>query len=167
MNKEVDTKSSNIVKSILSSAFNTDPSLSKLIEQVSIAPYIIKDNMPKFMVVEMPLQLLINFKLQYTKIITALKKEFPKFIILTRRQADLTGIVGSTPVKAREEIIADLAFPSIVSARTNEVESRNEQTQVVYLDGKSNCWAKQDLLAMEKLYNIVFGLEFKIKIFGA
>lgn len=162
---ECESKTSFIIKKLLASASNREPVLNDLMGEIKLSPFIFEENMPKIMVVTMPLQLLINAKLQYSEIIAELKKEFPKYVILTKRTAEIPKN-DSKPNRIREELISDLLFPAIVVARTNEVETRDDQTQVVYLDNKNLCWNKQEIYSLEKLLKKTFELNFKIKIFG-
>lgn len=164
---ESELKTSRSMRNVLSAAVDREPAIKAHFENISLTPFIFNENLPKIMVVTMPLELLINAKLQYAEIVAALKREFPKYIILTRREGEIPSGKVFTPVKIREQLISDLVFPAVVVARTNEVESREEMTQVVYLDSKSQVWTKQELLSIESLLCSQFGQNFKIKIFGA
>ena len=157
---ESEQKTSKLLKQILSVAVNRGPILSDFLAKVTLTPFLFGENLPKIMVVTMPLQLLINTKLQYSEIISGLKKEFPKYMILTRRSGDIPSEEVSRPLRAREDLVCDLLFPAKVAARTVEVESKHEKTQVVYLDNKNLCWSKFELASLEKLLTAFFKLNF-------
>lgn len=159
-------KVSKCMKNILSESIKREPTLSQHLEEITLTPYIFNESLPKIMVVTVPLELLIYSKLQYGEIIAALKNEFPKYTILIRRSGEIAPSKVFTPVKSREELIQDLVFPATISARANEVESRDEMTQVVYLDTKNQCWSKPELSSIENLLCKVFGQNFKIRMFG-
>lgn len=162
-----ESKASNIIKKLLTEASESEPSLKKEFDSITLKPFIAKESsLPKIMILTMSLQVLINVKLQYAELMNKLKKEFPGYIILTRRIGEIPSAKISTPIREREDLISDLIFPSVVVARTNEVESRAEQTQIVYLDSKSLCWSKDEIASIEKLLINDFGQNFKIKIFG-
>lgn len=160
-------KVSKILRNVLSEAIQGEPDLSRHLEEITLSPYIFNDNLPKIMVVTLPLELLIHSKLQYGKIMSALKKEFSNYILLTRRTGEVPSSKIFTPIKSREELIQDLVFPALISARTNEVESRDDMTQVVYLDSKNQCWSKPELSSIENLLSNVFEQNFRVRIFGA
>lgn len=164
---ESENKVAKILGQILSASVEREPHLKPLLEDVSLTPYIFTEDLPKIMVLTLPLELLINLKLQYGEAISSLKREFPKYIILFRRVGEVPPSKVFTPVKSREELIGDLVFPAMVTGRSNEVESREEMTQLVYLDSKNQCWSRPELAAIEKLLCTVFEQNFRIRIFGS
>lgn len=164
---ESEAKVSRIFTKVLATPISKEANLVESIANIAITPFIFTEDIPKVLLLTMPLDLLIYAKLHSTEIISNLKKEFPKYMILMRRAAELPEPKVFSPVKSREEVIADIVFPSMVSARLNEVESRDEMTQLVYLDSKNQCWTKPELATLEKLMCTVFGQNFKVKIFGS
>lgn len=163
---ELETKVVEIIKKNLATVFEKEQSLKESLSNISITPYDFTEDLPKVLVVTMPLNLLIYVKLESNKITSEIKKNLQKYMIVFRRSGDIPCSKISNPMKAREEILADLVFPAVVSGRSNEVESRDEKTQVVYLDGKNPFWAKHELSALEKLLCNVFGQNFKVRLFG-
>lgn len=161
-----ENKVSKVLRNKLSTFIEKEPCLNDECEHISLTPYIFSEDMPKIMVVSMPLQLLINLKISYREIVNSMKKEFPNYIFLFRRHGDIPNPKVFTPIRIREEIIQDLVFPAVISARTNEVESCDEMTQVVYLDNKNQFWSKNELLSIEKLLCKVFEQNFRILPFG-
>lgn len=164
---ESEAKVSKIFTKVLATPITKEPKLSESIENISITPYIFTDDIPKVMLLTMPLDLLIYAKVHSAELLSTLRKEFPKYMILMRRAGEIPASKVFAPVKSREEIISDIVFPAIVSARLNEVESKEDMSQLVYLDGKNQCWNKPELATLEKLMCTVFGQNFKVKIFGS
>lgn len=164
---ESENKVSKILGQILSVSIGREPHLRPLLESISLTPYIFTEDLPKIMVLTLPLELLINLKLQYGEIIGSLRREFPKYIILIRRAGEIPPSKVFTPIKSREELIGDLVFPAMVTGRSNEVESREEMTQLVYLESKNQCWSKPELAAIERLLCTVFEQNFRVRIFGS
>lgn len=163
---ESESKISKIFAKVLATPLQKEPKLRESISNISIAPFIFTEDIPKVLLITMPLDLLIYSKLHSVEILSTLRKEFPKYMILMRRSGEIPESKVFSPVRAREEIIGDMVFPAIVAARLNEVESKDEMSQLVFLDSKNQCWTKPELVTLEKLMCTVFGQNFRVKIFG-
>lgn len=156
-----------IIKKMLTDDIARNEKLNESVNKIQLLPFVFSETLPKIMVITMPNDLLIHTQANYSSIIKALNKEFPKYIVLVRREGDIPSPKVFTPIRLREDIISDLVFPATVTGRTNEVESRQEQTQVVYLDNKNVAWSKDEMISIEKLLTKVMEQNFKIRLFGA
>lgn len=164
---ESESKVSKIIGDILSSTIAEQTHLKPMLNEIALTPITFSDDIPKAIVVSMPFELLQNVKLQYTKVVGALKKEFSNFMILFRRSGEIVPKRGNSPVRSREQILNDLVFPATVSGRSAEVESKTEIKQYVYLDSKNQCWSDLEMLAIEKVLCTVFDEDFSLKVFGS
>lgn len=164
---ESESKVSRILADILSSSISEEPHLKAMLDNIALTPFTFSDDIPKIIVLSMPLELLQHAKLQYSKIVNALKKEFPNFMILLRRSGEIVLKRGNSPVRSREHILNDLVFPATVSGRSSDVESKTEIKQYVYLDSKNQVWNDLEMLAIERVLCTVFDEDFSLKIFGS
>ncbi|KAM0681567.1 hypothetical protein GINT2_000080 [Glugoides intestinalis] len=164
---EMEVKVVKIISKILAIPIQKEPELAKSLKSVSLAPHTFSEDLPKIIVVTMPLDLLIYAKLHSKELINTLKKDLPKYMIVMKRISEVPEAKVFNPLKCREKLIEDLVFPATVAGRSNEVESMEDMTQVVYLDSKNQCWSKPELSALEKLLCTSFEQTFKVRIFGS
>lgn len=164
---ELESKVAKVFSRVLATPLENEPELKGALSAISLAPFSFSEDLPKAMVITMPLELLIYAKLHSKELVAALKKEMPKYMVVMRRGGEMPSPKIFNPVRCREDVLGDLVFPAVVAGRTSEVESREEMTQVVYLDSKNQCWSKPELSALEKLLCASFGQNFKVRIFGS
>lgn len=164
---ELESKVAKTIGRILETPLSNEPGLKDTLSAISLTPYSFSEDLPKVMVVSMPLELLIYAKLHSKELMAALKKDMPKYMIVMRRVTTTPFPKTFNPIRDSENVLEDLVFPAIVAGRVNEVESRDEMTQIVYLDSKNQCWSKPELFTLEKLLSGVFEKTFKMKIFGS
>lgn len=163
---ELESKVAKVFSKVLSTPLQNESELQNTLSAISLTPFSFSEDLPKVMVITMPLELLIYAKFHSKELIPALKKELPKYMIVMRRQCELPSPKVFTPVKAREEVLGDLIFPATISKRFNEVESREEMTQVICLDDTAQHWSKSEISSLEKLLCTSFGQNFKVRMFG-
>lgn len=164
---ELENKVAKTFSKVLATPIKNEASLGDLTSRITLNALSFSEDLPNVMVVTMPVDLLIYAKQNSKELLSALKKELPKYMILFRREGEIPSPKINNPMKAREEILGDLVFPAVVAGRLAEVESRDEIRQLVYLDSKNQCWTKAELLALEKVLGTSFGQDFRVKIFGS
>ncbi|ELA42919.1 uncharacterized protein VICG_00234 [Vittaforma corneae ATCC 50505] len=84
---ELENKVAKIFSRVLSAPLENEPGLKNALLAISLVPFSFSEDLPKAMVITMPLELLIYAKLHSKELTAALKKEIPKYMIVMRRVA--------------------------------------------------------------------------------
>ncbi|KAI5169839.1 small subunit ribosomal protein S7e [Pancytospora epiphaga] len=164
---ECEVKVSKAVAGALKDIITAQPHLGEMTEAINITPYNFGKEMSEVIVVSMPGELLRNARLAYFSMHSAIKKLFPNALVLIKNNSAIPAKRGHNPNRSRESIVNDLLFPSVVAGRSTEVVSRDNMTQVVYLDPKNQFWSDSDLHTIEMTLREVFKENYRVSIFGA
>lgn len=164
---ETETKVSKVVREALALTISAQPHLESMTEEITLMPLNFGKGTSEVMVVKMPEELLRNARLEYSKMIEALKKVFFNALVLTMNNNVIPEKKNYNPNAVREIALNDILFPAVVAGRSLEVESRDEMRQCVYLDPKKQFWDDSELRTIEKVLGTILDGDYRIGCFGA
>ncbi|ORD93438.1 hypothetical protein ECANGB1_2244 [Enterospora canceri] len=163
---EKETKTVKLIERILADEMRAKPEVSGMLGDLQLKPYTVGDKSVQILVVSVKEDLLRFLRKNYREFLTAMKKEFPGMVILATRNEKAPEKKGLALNRKREALLNDLCFPAVVMGRSQEVESRTEVVQNVYLDAKQSYWSDNEMKAIQCLAAQILKDKFEFKLFA-